>query len=219
MIKVYWLYKDETDNIFKDGYVGISKNSKVRFYQHKKRFGEFKTKIIFYGSLEQCLALEFQLRPTPGIGWNKACGGFEGYRLGHSKETINLIKLKRATQIAPMSGKSHSEAAKTKIKNSNIGKIRSNETKARIKIAKQNISIETRAKQAIAATGRKLSAEGKAKVSQALKNRIRNPETAEKIKASVRAAWNNRRPPIDFSKMIHRETMALSDVDLEVKKG
>ena len=53
MIKVYWLYENETDNIFKDGYVGITKNHKIRFYQHRARFGNFKSKIVFYGSLEQ----------------------------------------------------------------------------------------------------------------------------------------------------------------------
>lgn len=38
MIKVYWLYANDGDNIFTDGYIGISKNTKIRIYQHKKRF-------------------------------------------------------------------------------------------------------------------------------------------------------------------------------------
>ena len=214
MIKVYWLYANDGDKIFTDGYVGISKNTKTRIYQHKKRFGEFKHKVIFYGSLQQCLALEFQLRPVPGIGWNRACGGFEGYRLGHSEETKNVLKDKRAKQIAPMTGLKQSEETKLKIRNSNLGKIRSDETRARLKAAKQNISEETRAKTAAASRGRKLSTEAKAKVSEALRNRVRNPETIEKIRLSVKASWDKRHGDLTCVTPIN----ALADIDLATEK-
>lgn len=215
IIKVYWLYSSDTDNIFTDGYIGISKNHKVRIYQHRKRFGEFRYKIIFYGSLAQCLALELQLRPLPGIGWNKACGGFEGYRLGHSDETRKIIKEKRANQIAPMTGLKQSEETKAKIKNSNTGKVRSEKTKAKLKAAKQNISEETRAKISASSRGRKLSPEARAKVSEALRNRVRSLETNEKIKMSVRASWVKRS---GFDLTYTTPVNAISDIDLATEK-
>jgi hypothetical protein len=36
---------------------------------------EFKSTILFTGTVEQCFELERQLRPRPGIGWNRAGGG------------------------------------------------------------------------------------------------------------------------------------------------
>jgi hypothetical protein len=181
MIKVYWLYENETDNIFTDGYIGITKNTTVRFYQHKAKFGNFKTKVIFYGSLEQCMALELQLRPKPGIGWNRAIGGFEGYRLGHSEETIKVIKEKRANQVPPTLGKSHSEETKLKIKTSNVGKVRSAEVRANMKAAKQFTPDHVRAKMSASHTGKKLSEQAKAKVVAALTGRPVSEETKRKI--------------------------------------
>lgn len=185
MIKVYWLYKEATDSVFTDGYVGVTKNEKVRFAQHRKRFGEFKFEILFSGTKEQCLAVEFQLRPVPGIGWNRACGGMEGYRLGHCEETRKIIKEKRAKQIAPRLGMKHKEEAKIRISNSNLGKKRSAEAVANMKASKQCISAETRAKISAASLGRKHKPEAKAKVTAALLGRIVSQETRAKIRASL----------------------------------
>ncbi len=214
MIKVYWLYENETDNIFTDGYVGITKNCKIRFYQHKAKFGNFKVKVIFYGSLEQCLALEFQLRPVPGIGWNKAVGGFEGYRLGHSEETIKIIKEKRKAQNPPCEGRKQPLEEIERRRRSQLGQKRSDEARVNMSTAKQNMTDETKAKMSKSATGRKLSEEAKTKVIIALTGRQVSEETKRKIseaqigkiiteeqrKTMSEAKWN--RHNFDMSKVM-----------------
>lgn len=182
MIKVYWLYHNETDNIFVDGYVGITKNKNTRFAQHREKFGEFKFKIIFYGTIEQALSLEYMLRPKPGIGWNRAIGGKEGYKLGHCEETVKIIKEKRKLQIAPRLGMKHRPETIERIRSSNLGLKRSNETIAKMKIAKQNISAETRAKTSAASIGRKHTLATKSKVIAALIGRPVSEETRNKIR-------------------------------------
>jgi hypothetical protein len=179
MIKVYWLYENETDDIFNDGYVGITKNTTKRFYQHKVRFGNFKTKIIFYGSLEQCLALELQLRPVPGIGWNRAIGGFEGYRLGHSEETIKIIKEKRKLQSPPCEGRKQPAEEIERRRQSNLGQKRTDEQKLKMSGRKQSPELKEKLK--AINTGKKHSAEMRAKVSAALTGRHVSEETKRKI--------------------------------------
>lgn len=181
MIKVYWLYEDETDNIFKDGYVGITKDATKRFYQHRARFGNFKTKIIFYGSLKQCLALELQLRPVPGIGWNRAAGGFEGYKLGHSEETIKILKEKRKHQKPPCEGRKQSVEEIERRRQSSLGGKRSEEARANMKAAKQITPDHVRAKMSASHKGKKLSEQAKAKVVKALTGRPVSEETRRKI--------------------------------------
>lgn len=208
--------------MFTDGYVGVTKNEKVRFAQHRKRFGEFKFQILFCGTFEQCLALEFQLRPVPGIGWNRACGGMEGYRLGHCEETRRIIKEKRAKQVAPRLGMKHKTETIDRIRASNLGQKRSAETIANLKAAKRNISGETRAKISAAGLGRKHKPEAKAKVTAALLGRVVSEETRNKIRASLkgRVYSEERCRNMSIGKLSKRsvETMAIVDAEAETIK-
>jgi hypothetical protein len=78
---VYWLYDAGCVSPKKDGYIGASNNPTKQAwrYEKAKKFGDkkFQMKILFWGSKEECLAVERQLRPHHGIGWNKGAGGFK----------------------------------------------------------------------------------------------------------------------------------------------
>jgi uncharacterized Ntn-hydrolase superfamily protein len=52
--------------------------------------------IIFEGTREECFALEYALRPRKGIGWNRAIGGQQGFRIGftHSDKTRERLRSK-----------------------------------------------------------------------------------------------------------------------------
>jgi hypothetical protein len=47
-------------------------------YRQAKKFADetFQVKILFRGTKKECLVIEDQLRPHPGIGWNTGAGGF-----------------------------------------------------------------------------------------------------------------------------------------------
>lgn len=172
MFYVYWIYFWETENIYNSGYVGITDNLKDRFYKHRKKFGNFKYKIIFTGNQAQAFALELHLRPRPNIGLNKAIGGLQ------------------FGVYSPMTGRKHSAETINKIKIGNIGLKRTDETKAKLKIVRTNISEETRDRMRKASTGRKLSEESRAKVSEALRNRVRTEETKKKLSEAAKRQWD-----------------------------
>lgn len=162
MFYVYWLYFWDNSNIYKDGYVGITDNLKDRFYKHKKKFGYFKFKIIFTGSLEQVFALERHLRPLPNIGWNKAIGGLQ------------------FGVYSPMTGRKHSSETIEKIRKSNLGK-KHNVINPRINFKHTE---ETKIKLGEMSKGRKHTLEAKAKVTAALTGRVVSEETKAKIAKS-----------------------------------
>lgn len=163
---VYWLYYWDDENIYDSGYVGITKHIKARIFKHRKKFGKFKFKIIFTGSIEQAYALELHLRPRPNIGLNKATGGLQFGTNGPRKGLIT------------------SEEVKEKLRIANTGLKRSKETCEKLKLAKMNISEETRLKISEAGKGRKHTNEVKAKVSEALTGRPVSEETRLKISNS-----------------------------------
>ena len=172
-IFVYWLYYWDDEDIYKSGYVGITDDVERRFFKHKKKFGNFKFKIIFTGSLAQAYALEFQLRPFPDIGLNKAAGGLQFGTNGPNK------------------GRKHLPETIEKIRQSNKGQKRSQETCEKLKARER--TDEWRKNASIAQTGKKHSEEAKAKVSEALKKRIRSAETHEKIRKTVTENWKKRK--------------------------
>jgi hypothetical protein len=75
---VYWLYGSRCRDPFKHGYIGISNNFPKRVRDHRKdeRFPAFKAAILFTATIEDCLDIESDLRPSYGIGWNFAAGGW-----------------------------------------------------------------------------------------------------------------------------------------------
>lgn len=100
MNKVYWIRNNSCTDIFTTGYVGVSKDPEHRFIQHKlknKRISEdVWMEIIFEGTREQCFAKEIEFRPTKNIGWNRAPGGAQGFKLGFSNSAETKQKLKDA---------------------------------------------------------------------------------------------------------------------------
>jgi len=80
---VYWLYDETCICIWSDGYVGFTGQSPPeRFSQHQRTKGRyrrvpknFKSRVVFRGSVKQCEAWERTLRPHTFIGWNILAGG------------------------------------------------------------------------------------------------------------------------------------------------
>jgi len=94
---IYWLKLSHHNDVFKDGYVGISKNPSQRFKTHKSRtknqhlkncfvkYGEEISMVLILESSESyCKLIESKLRPTKNIGWNiEAGGGLPPILYGH----------------------------------------------------------------------------------------------------------------------------------------
>jgi predicted GIY-YIG superfamily endonuclease len=112
---VYWLFDDRRGCPWRHGYSGISTKLSARLKQHRndKRKGKsasgvptiFDCQILFRGSTAECVAIENQMRPVQGVGWNRARGGRQPY-LGykHSDETRQLLsKQKRGRKGVPNS--------------------------------------------------------------------------------------------------------------------
>lgn len=84
---LYWIKSAKFNNIWSEGYVGVSKNPTRRFLEHKqsrvnfiikaayKTYEDMCLEIIYEGSEEECLAAELLFRPTEYIGWNITKGG------------------------------------------------------------------------------------------------------------------------------------------------
>jgi hypothetical protein len=77
---VYWLHKPNQNDIFKDGYVGVTPNFAKRLREHKHKFKAIWDNLIVekivVSTKEYCYDLEKQLRPLKNIGLNKAIGGY-----------------------------------------------------------------------------------------------------------------------------------------------
>ena len=102
MYFVYWISLKESDNLFKEGYIGITLDLKQRFKAHNKKSkknNHFKNVIQKYGwknliktilhkslSLEKALEYEELYRPLENVGWNSLKGGI----LGNRKEWYNI---------------------------------------------------------------------------------------------------------------------------------
>jgi len=97
---VYWVYDETCQNIKNDGYVGVTANVARRFKTHllktKNIPSNAKVKIIYEGSREECFEREFELRPTKGIGGNRAVGGSQGWRIGFIHDDDTKQKLRDA---------------------------------------------------------------------------------------------------------------------------
>lgn len=93
---VYWIRLNTHTDVFKQGYVGVSKNPLTRFTNHYRNYkhgrknvgatqlynairkhGEenIVVEILLFSDYEYCLEVEKKLRPAWYIGWNTAAGG------------------------------------------------------------------------------------------------------------------------------------------------
>jgi predicted GIY-YIG superfamily endonuclease len=147
---VYWIHHNNHDDIFSQGYIGITNNSARRFYQHQK--GQSQNKhfsnalkkyspkeilwdIILIGTKEYCKEIEFKLRSKENIGWNiEKGGGIPPSQKGkrQSKEHIkNRIKPRKG-KPSPCKGQKRSDNTKKAISKALKGSIFSEERKLNI---------------------------------------------------------------------------------------
>lgn len=89
MSAVYWIHHKNHTDMFSQGYIGVSKNVKKRWYDHNwkpqnnhlsnaiKKYGwdNLIKEVILIGEQSYCLDVEAKLRPNPQIGWNLIAGG------------------------------------------------------------------------------------------------------------------------------------------------
>lgn len=86
--KVYWIRRTIHNDIFVDGYIGITSNIQQRWKMHKrlqsgnshlerslKLYNDIIFEELFEGTREHCEEIEFYLRPNKNMGWNFAEGG------------------------------------------------------------------------------------------------------------------------------------------------
>lgn len=123
---VYWIRHKDHDDMFSQGYVGITKQGlRTRMYQHNhsmrdgstyplynamRKYGkDIVVSEIVFASLEYCQEIENKLRPSVNIGWNICAGGADT----------------RVGSICSME-------TRTKISAGNTGKVRSAEFKSLI---------------------------------------------------------------------------------------
>lgn len=179
MYYVYWIHLPSHEDIKRQGYVGITYNTKKRWAQHKsnaknstatdcivllnaiRKYGnELQYEVVLEGTKELCEFVELELRGTPHTGWNIAVGGASTmYKRHHSPETIEKIKAYKITdaQRLKMSlaskGRKKSEEHKAKIGNSHRGRKLSEESKKLISNRKKGTKVEALRKIVIASTG------------------------------------------------------------------
>lgn len=175
---LYWLRDETCTDISQHGYVGVTCRPKARESDHRRsqRFpADFVMEVIFSGLQPQCMEMERALRPSPGIGWNRAVGGPGGYRYGHTEETRRKIgeaskRMKGRHDIGEYNrGKKHTPEHCAKISTALTGR---------------KATPETREKLRQSHLGYKPSAEQRAKMSAASKGRKHSPEAIEKMKAA-----------------------------------
>jgi hypothetical protein len=147
---VYWLHDAQCVSPKTDGYIGVSNNPTKNAWRYRqaKKFGDkdFQLKILFWGSKNECLSVERQLRPRPGIGWNKGAGGFHdgtGSR-GVPKSPEQREKMRQAALARYVDPSEHARTSKavkhglrnvdrSGANNSMFGREMSEETKQKIR--------------------------------------------------------------------------------------
>ena len=86
---VYWIHLPEHTDMFTQGYIGVSKNTKKRWASHKyssenphllraiKKYGwdNLIKEVLLMADKAYCLLMETKLRPSDKIGWNIVKGG------------------------------------------------------------------------------------------------------------------------------------------------
>ena len=86
---VYWIHRPEHTDMFSQGYIGVSNNTKLRWREHETRTGNLHLQraiakyswdnlvkeVIVIADELYCLAVEFKLRSKDKIGWNIVAGG------------------------------------------------------------------------------------------------------------------------------------------------
>ena len=116
MYQVYWIHHKDHNNLFTQGYIGVSNNIKKRFAKHKSQtnqnshinpiltnvvkkhgWNNLIKSVVLIADKEYCLEIESKLRNTKEIGWNIAPGGgMPNVKFGDKNPMRNPMKnLKR----------------------------------------------------------------------------------------------------------------------------
>ena len=182
---VYWLHLPEHNDMFSEGYIGVSVDVGSRFKDHIRRcksrihknpylnnvFEKYEERlvcsVILVGTEQYCYNLEQKLRPNKRIGWNLAEGGNSGPKQFGNKYFL---------------GKKHTEETKDKLSKSmkgrTLGKKLLEETKVKMRVARQKQnppflgkqhSEETKQKMSKTALGKTFSDEHKKNISNSKK--------------------------------------------------
>ena len=175
MAFVYWIHFKEHDDIFSQGYVGItSRTVQQRFNQHKKPDKKRSSVIgkimmehgnsVIVTTLCECSInyageLEFKLRPSEKIGWNLAIGG----------NTVKSTKEGRQRVSDALKGRKKPQHVMDAMNSARLSKPVSQETRDRISKSSK---------------GRTNSPETRRKISENRKG-INPPRSRESVLASI----------------------------------
>jgi hypothetical protein len=93
---VYWLCDERCVCPWRHGYVGITINllNRLKWHRSKRstlKIRQFEAIVLFRGTVDECLALEHEIRPDPFIGWN-VCEGGVAPKYPKSAETIRKMR-------------------------------------------------------------------------------------------------------------------------------
>lgn|SRR5215831_14636199 len=170
----YWLFNEDCICPRWHGYVGITADLPARLKSHRanKRFpGGFRFVVLLESDEAECFALEAQLRPDHGIGWNPARGGpNQGRTLGYKHSAQS-----RANVSQGLRGHKTADETKQKIA-------------ATLKAKAFRHSLEARAKMSAARKGKPKSAEWRAAIARSHQGIRPSISTRMKISASKRRA-------------------------------
>jgi group I intron endonuclease len=153
---VYWIHTKEQNNIYKEGYIGITNSFSQRMANHKsfssksdypiynaiKKYGwnNLIKETLLISNEDYCKLIEFKLRPFKRIGWNLSEGGrsFPNLKgIKQSKEHIEKRKKALKGRISGFLGKKHNNDSKKKCGIIHKGIPKSKEIKMKISQANQ----------------------------------------------------------------------------------
>ena len=139
---VYWIRHKDHKNIFSEGYIGVSINTKKRWNSHSKYsenqhlnnaiklygWDNLIKEILIISNKEYCYKLESRLRPFKQIGWNIAEGG-KHPPITQSRGPEYISPLKGKPRKTPwLIGRKFSEVERKKISERQKVKVKYNET-------------------------------------------------------------------------------------------
>ena len=203
---VYWIHRPEHTDMFSQGYIGVSNNTKLRWREHETRTGNAHLKraiakyswdnlvkeVIVIADELYCLAVEFKLRSADKIGWNIVAGGgmppsSRGKKFICSEETKVKLRIANA-------GRRHTPEMEAFVtKNLLLSGIPTRFVKGQVAHNK-GVPILPHVKEAVrkANVGRKFTQEHRDKISSSNMGRVMSEHTKE----SLRVANMGRKPPM-----------------------
>lgn len=151
---VYWIHHPKHTNMFSQGYIGVSSNTKQRWNSHSKtpsnlhiqraiaKYGwdTLIKEVVLVADRDYCLAIETKLRPTRHIGWNVADGGGNPpSAIGKSYPRSDEWRAKQSQahkgKVSPNKGKPILPHVLEAMRQGNLGRVQSNEDRHKKSLA------------------------------------------------------------------------------------